>query len=111
MTPRELYIHINSVHLDCRQHISPGFLTHYRHAVCHNCAVLIAAGKPCPACLNRERKTIRPADLLISHWSREQDAAIDSTVVHSINPSNAWDLHHTTVDKAEEVMHLKFGAT
>ena len=59
MTPRELYLNINSVHLTCRQHPSPSFLTHYRRVVCHNCAVLIAAGKPGPACLNREWKTIR----------------------------------------------------
>ena len=77
LTPRELFLHVNSVHLSCKQLPGSGFLGHYRRAVCTHCAVLIAAGRPCPACLNREQKTVhrrvqqaRPSPPSSSHLPR-----------------------------------------
>ena len=38
---------------------------------------------------------------------RGHGVAIDPSVVHSLNSSHPWDLHHAAVDKAEEAKHLK----
>jgi len=59
LTPRELFLHLNSVHLSCRHIPSPEFLSHYHQGVCSHSRALVAAGKPCPTCLNRTRKISR----------------------------------------------------
>ena len=77
------------------------------------CAALQAITESAGLLVDRKaevRGRERPADLLISHWSQGHDAAIDPTVVHGLNPSHPWDLHHAAVDKAEEVKHLKSDA-
>ena len=49
----------------------------------------------------------RPADLLIAHWSHGRDAAVDPTIIHSLNPCHPWDPHHSAADKAEAAKHAK----
>ena len=53
---------------------------------------------------------LRPADLALSHWSGGRDAAVDPTVVHSLNPSIPWDLSQSAVDRAEAAKHVKSDA-
>ena len=48
---------------------------------------------------------------MISHWSRGRDAAIDATIVHSLNPSHPWDTRHAAVEKAEAAKHNKYDAS
>ena len=52
----------------------------------------------------------RPADLLISDWHSARDVAIDLTVVHGLNQSEAWDLITPAVEKAERAKILKYHA-
>jgi hypothetical protein len=49
----------------------------------------------------------RPADLLIAHWSHGRDAAVDPTIIHSLNPSHPWDPKHSAMEKAEAAKHVK----
>ena len=50
----------------------------------------------------------RPADLLISDWQGARDVAIDLTVVHGLNQSEAWDLVTPAEEKAEKAKLLKY---
>ena len=52
----------------------------------------------------------RPADLLVRKWRHGCDAALDATVVHSLNPSHSWDVSLMAVDKAEAGKHDKYDA-
>ena len=52
----------------------------------------------------------RPADLLISDWHSARDVAIDLTVVHGLNQSEAWDLITPAVEKAERAKILMYHA-
>ena len=47
----------------------------------------------------------RPADMLLGHWFSGQDAAVDPTVVHCLNPSYPWDWRKPAVEKAELAKH------
>ena len=47
----------------------------------------------------------RPADIMLGHWMSGQDAAVDPTVVHCLNPSYPWDWRKPAVDKAEIAKH------
>ena len=49
----------------------------------------------------------RPADLLIAHWSHGRGAAVDPTIIHSLNPCHPWDPHHFAMGKAEAGKHTK----
>ena len=53
---------------------------------------------------------LRPADLALAHWSHGQDAAVDPTVIHSLNPSHPWDPSRPAVDQAEAAKHAKSDA-
>jgi hypothetical protein len=52
----------------------------------------------------------RPADLLITNWDSGRGAAVDLTVVHSLNQSGLWDLKYPAVEKAEAAKVAKYQA-
>ena len=52
----------------------------------------------------------RPADLLIHKWRNGRDAAVDPTVIRSLNPSHKWDPSNPAVDKAEAEKHKESDA-
>ena len=59
LTPLQLFLHVNSIHLSCGQLPTTAFLQHYRREVCLGCTTLKTVDKPCPGCQNRDRKTLR----------------------------------------------------
>ena len=83
LTPREWVLHLNSVHLSCGHIPSPEFLSHYHQGVCSQCRALVAAGKPCPTCLNRARKLWRRS---VRRPSPSQPKPTDSARDASVEP-------------------------
>ena len=48
--------------------------------------------------------------VLITDWQGARDVAIDLTVVHGLNQSEAWDLITPAVEKAERANIIKYHA-
>ena len=49
LTPRELFLHLNSVHISCGQFPSVDFLSHFQKEICPTCLIIKPATKPCGA--------------------------------------------------------------
>ena len=53
----------------------------------------------------------RPADLLLSRWDGNRDAAVDLTIRHNLLPTAQWDLNQSAVAQAEEAKLTKYKDT
>ena len=53
----------------------------------------------------------RPADLLLSRWDGNRDAAVDLTIRHNLLPTAQWDLNQSAVAQAEEAKLAKYKDT